>query len=266
MPPAEVRHRIGFVTEGLFAFHPGFHDAEKKVVLGKPFQAGRGIEDGQAVLDLLATHPSTARHLASKLAVRFVSDEPSAQLVGRLAATFERTRGDIQRVMRELVRSVEFWQSRRAKIKSPFELAVSSLRALNAQMREPRVVAGAIERMGQPLYAYQAPTGYPDRAEFWVNTGSLLNRMNFGIRLAAARFPGLSFDLKQLNGGREPESLEQALEVYAGLLMPGRTTGETARLLAPVVRDPEFASRLDQAASQPVLYVEAAEKCGVVLA
>jgi uncharacterized protein (DUF1800 family) len=102
--------------------------------------------------------------------------------------------------------------------------------------------------MGQPLYAYQAPTGYPDRAEAWVNTGSLLNRMNFGLQLAANRVKGVSLDLPSLNGGREPESREQALKTYAALLMPGRDLTATLKQLTPLVADPGLARRVDQAA------------------
>jgi hypothetical protein len=102
--------------------------------------------------------------------------------------------------------------------------------------------------MGQPLYAYQAPTGYPDRAEAWVNTGSLLNRMNFGLQLAANRVKGVSLDLPALNGGHEPESREQALKTYAALLMPGRDLTATLKQLTPMVADPNLAKRVDQAA------------------
>ena len=76
--------------------------------------------------------------------------------------------------------------------------------------------------MGQPLYAYQAPTGFPDRAEAWVSTGSLLTRMNFGLHLASGRVAGVDVDLGALNGGREPESPEHALAVYAALVLPER--------------------------------------------
>jgi hypothetical protein len=102
--------------------------------------------------------------------------------------------------------------------------------------------------MGQPLYAYQAPTGYPDRAEAWVNTGSLLNRMNFGLQLAAGRVRGVDLDLQALDGGREPESREAALKTYSALLMPGRDLTSTLKLLTPMVSDPELVRRVDKAA------------------
>ncbi len=240
----------GFVFEDDFIFRADVHDAGKKTILGKRYPAGRGIEDGLEVLDQLAAHPSTARHLATKLAVRFVSDEPPPALVDRLAARFSASGGDLRQVMRTLAESEELWapEARRAKIKSPFELAASALRALDAEIGHPRATVEWIQRMGQPLYAYQAPTGYPDRANAWVNTGSLLNRMNFGLQLATGRVAGLDFDLAALNGHREPESLDDALATYVPLLMPERDAAPTVERLLPVVRDPELAKKIEDAA------------------
>ncbi len=240
---------VGFEVDGAFLFRADAHDEGRKEILGTSFPPGRGIEEGEAVLDLVATHPSTARHLARKIAVRFVSDEPPEALVERLATTFRRSDGDLRRMMETLIDSPEFWadEARRQKIKSPFELAVSALRALDAQIVNPRATVEWISRMGQPLYAYQAPTGYPDRGDFWVNTGSLLNRMNFGLELAAGEVAGVHHDLAALNDHREPESLLDALETYATLLMPERDLTETVSLLEPLVATPELAARVGEA-------------------
>ena len=248
LPPQRIAERIGIVQRDQMIFHPGFHDAEVKTVLGKKLPAGRGIEDGDEVLDLLVAHPSTAGHISRKLAIRFVSDEPPRALVDRLADTFMRTQGDIAAMMRTLVESPHFWGSRGDKIKSPFELAMASLRALDAEITHPAQLAEWIERMGQPLYRYQAPTGFPDEADFWVNSGALLNRMNFGLQLASGRIRGVEVDLAALNGGREPESSEHALEVYAGLLMPDRELDEALALLEPNLTAPDFSDRVDAAA------------------
>jgi uncharacterized protein (DUF1800 family) len=262
--------RLGFLERDGFVFRPDAHDAEPKRVLGKTLPGGRGIEDGRDVLDLLAHHPSTARHLASKIAARFVFDEPPPALVDRLSRTFLATGGDLREVMRALAYSPEFWSSeaRGRKIKSPFELAISAVRALGgevslppraasrgAELRRPAPSGPAglaewIGRMGQPLYAYQAPTGYPDRAEAWVSTGSLLTRMNFGLNLATGRVAGVTLDLASLAGHREPESLEQALGTYAALLLPERDLSETLRRLEPMVRDPELGGRVERAAAE----------------
>ncbi len=237
----------GFVFEEDFVFRANAHDAGPKDVLGRRLSAGRGIEDGLEVLDLLASHPSTSQHLARKLAVRFVSDEPPAALVERMAEAFRRSKGDIRQTLMAMLSAPEFWapEARRAKIKSPLELAASALRALGAEVMEPRPLLEWIRTMGQPLYAYQAPTGFPDRAEAWVNTGSLLNRMNFGLELATGRVSGLRFDLGALNGHREPESLDAALETYVALLLPAREPTETLRRLRPMVHSDELAERIE---------------------
>ncbi|HEX9940816.1 MAG TPA: DUF1800 domain-containing protein [Thermoanaerobaculia bacterium] len=241
---------LGFRTEGDFLFRADQHDAGEKTVLGVRLPAGRGIEDGEAVLDLLAGHRATARHVAAKLAARFVSDTPPQRLVDRLAEVYLKTGGDVRQLLVTIAGSREFWSREAvgAKIKSPFELAASALRATGGEIGDPRELLKWIARMGQPLYAYQAPTGYPDRAEAWVNTGSLLNRMNFGLQLAADRVKGVDLDLPALNRGREPESREEALRVYAGLLLPGRDLASALKLLGPMVSDPSLAKKVDQAA------------------
>src|SRR5262249_58602262 len=133
------------------------------------------------------------------------------------------THGDVRRMIVTIADSPEFWgrEAVGSKIKSPFELTASALRATDGEIVEPRAILQWINRMGQPLYAYQAPTGYPDRAEAWVNTGSLLNRMNFGIQLAANRVKGVSLDLTSLNGGREPETPPEAPKTPPPPFVPG---------------------------------------------
>jgi uncharacterized protein (DUF1800 family) len=241
---------LGFQSEGEFLFRADQHDAGEKTVLGTRLPAGRGIEDGKAVLDLLAAHRATARHIAAKLVVRFVSDAPPQSLVDRLTDVYLKTGGDVRQLLTAIAQSPEFWSRDAvgAKVKSPFELAASALRATGGDVGDPREILKWIARMGQPLYAYQAPNGYPDRAAAWVNTGSLLNRMNFGLQLAADRVHGIDLDLTALNGGREPESREEALRVYAALLMPGRDLTSTLKLLTPMVADPNLAKKVDQAA------------------
>ncbi len=243
---------LGFHSEGEFLFRADQHDAGEKNILGVRFPAGRGIEEGEAVLDLLAAHRATARHIAAKLAVRFVSDDPPRALVDRLAEVYVGTGGDIRRLLTAIVESPELWSREvvGAKVKSPFELAASALRATGGEIADPRETLKWIARMGQPLYAYQAPTGYPDRGEAWVNTGSLLNRMNFGLQLAADRVRGVDLDLPALNGGREPESREEALRVYSGLLMPGRDLAATLKLLGLLIADPDLPKKMDRAAPE----------------
>jgi hypothetical protein len=243
---------LGFVVDGLFLFRADQHDSEAKTVLGRRLASGRGIEDGEEVLDLLARHPSTARHLAHKLAVRFVADDPPKLLVDELAEVYRRTGGDTVEMVRALAYSPEFWapEARRQKVKSPFELAVSALRALDAEVDDSRGVVEWVRRMGQPLYAYQAPAGFPDRGDFWVNTGALLNRMSFGMDLAGGRVRGVGLELEGLLGHREPESLSAALEAYFLALLPGREMEPMLELLEPLVHSSDLAARMDAARSQ----------------
>ncbi len=237
---------VGFLFEGDFIFRATTHDANAKQILGHRFPAGRGVEDGREVLDLLANHAATAHHIAHKLAVRFVSDQPAPELVDRLAEVFLTHRGEIEEIIRELANSDEFWaaHNRGAKIKSPFELASSALRALDARVVRPEATLRWISRMGQPLYAYKAPTGYPDSADAWVNSGALLSRMNFALDLAAGRIEGVDFDLAALTGGREPASRTAALETYVRLLLPSAGHAETIALLTPVVEEHELADKV----------------------
>ena len=178
---------------GSFRFQPRMHDASEKTVLGHRIEAGRGIEDGEQVLDILAAHPSTARFIATKLARKFVSDAPPPQLVERAAATFRETGGDIREVVRTIATSAEFFAptAYRAKVKTPFEFVVSSLRAAGAEIPAALPVVESLRELGMPLYGCQPPTGYADRADAWVNTGALLERMNFAVALTEGKLRGI---------------------------------------------------------------------------
>lgn len=184
---------VGFVREGHFLFRPDWHEATEKRVLGEVVAAEGGREEGERILDRLAAHPATARHLARKLAIRFVCDDPPASLVERLASAFAERGGDARLVMETLVASREFWEeaARRSKIKSPFELALSAVRALDGDVTETTELGEWCVRMGQPLYGFQAPTGFPDRGSFWINAGTLLSRMSFGLALAKGEIGGV---------------------------------------------------------------------------
>lgn len=244
--------RQGFVHEGDFLFAANRHDRGEKTVLGNHFAAGGGYEEGLQLIRLLAHHPSTARFICTKLAVRFGSDNPPASLVSKMEKTFLEKDGDIGQVLTTMVGSPEFWSSSllRQKTKSPFELAISAVRGLDARMAMPYQLFNWINKMGQKIYYYQAPTGFPDRGQYWINTGSLLNRMNFGLALATQRIPGISFSLLALNQGHEPESAENALQSYSKLLMPGRDLQETVKRLTPLLNDPDLNKKVDAAAGK----------------
>jgi uncharacterized protein (DUF1800 family) len=200
----------GFVHEGDFFFNANKHDKGEKTVLGHVFPAGGGYEEGVTLLEMLAHQPATARFIARKIAIRFVSDDPPQSLIDKMAKTFLDKDGDIRQVLITMVTAPEFWSPAaiREKTKSPFELAIGSVRSLRATIEQPYPLYNWVSRMGEKKYYYQAPTGFPDRGSYWINTGSLLNRMNFGLALATGRIPGVHFDLAALNNGHEPESAE----------------------------------------------------------
>jgi uncharacterized protein (DUF1800 family) len=179
---------------GGYTFEPRMHDNGEKLVLGTKIKGGGGKKDGEQVLDLLAKHPSTAKFVATKLARRFVADDPPPALVERAAATFTKTDGDIREVVRTIVTSPEFFApaAYRAKVKSPFDFVASALRASGADAVNAQPLVQTLRELGMPLYGCQPPTGYSDRADAWVNTGALLNRMNFAVALASGRMRGIN--------------------------------------------------------------------------
>ena len=180
-------------ARGVFVFRPPLHDADEKLVLGKRLAAGRGVEDGEQVLDILATHPATARYITTKLAIRFVSDSAPVALVDRCSREFRRSDGDIGVTLRCIVTSPEFFSkgAYRSKVKTPFELVASALRATGATPDGTPRSAQTVARLGQPIFGRQTPDGWPDRAEEWMNAGAMVNRVNFGLALAAGRVPGI---------------------------------------------------------------------------
>ncbi len=247
-----VLQKRGFITEGGFLFRADKHDESPKTILGKRFPANGGYQEGEEVLVMLANHPSTAHFIATKLATRFVCDTPSAELVNKLADVFVQSKGDIKTILIAMVNSPEFWSntSLREKIKSPFEYAISAIRATNADIQQPFQIYTWCAKMGQRFYYYQAPTGFPDRAGYWINTGSLLNRMNFGLAFASQKIPGVKIDLAALNDHHEPESAEAALRIYSKILLPERNQDENIRRLTAMVRDVNLAQKLNEVADK----------------
>jgi uncharacterized protein (DUF1800 family) len=263
MPPREARDEairrlkkarraggLGFVHDGDFLFRSDAHDADPKVVLGRRLPAGRGIEDGEEVLDLLASHPATARHIATKLVVRFVSDDADPNLVDNLAGIFLRTEGSVTEVLRAMVRSPEFWAeaASRSKVKTPFELAVSAVRAVDGTVSNGDGLVNWIRRMGQPLYSCQPPTGWPETADSWLGAGAVVARSTFAVELAAGRIRGV------LVGGSprpafEPTPIEESIIELGGVMLP---EVDLARVVAAV--DPsESSQRADREATALIL-------------
>jgi uncharacterized protein (DUF1800 family) len=244
-----------------FNFNEKVHDPDPKTVLGKKINAG-GIKDGEEVLDLLARRPSTAKFISTKLARRFVSDTPPPALVERMAKTFQKSGGDIREVMRTMIYSPEFWSrdAYRAKVKTPYELVVSSLRALGTDVDTAMPLAQWVARIGEPLYQCQPPTGYSDKAETWVNSGALLNRLNFSLALAGNKVRGSRSDIAALLGSDENDPkamLDRAVQVFLGEAGPGTVDTLQKQLENPQV----LQAKLDD----PVKQVDLGVLTGLVL-
>jgi len=233
---------------GGFIFRPAAHDRGAKRVLGQVIPAGGGQQDGEHVIDILVRHEATARFIATKLARRFVSDDPPAALVERTAATFRRTAGDIRATLETIVTSPEFWSAEayRAKIKTPLEVVASAVRALDGRLVADPVGGGGIAlarevgKLGAPLYEAQPPTGYPDRAEAWVNTGALLGRMNFALGLAQNRVRGARVDVAWFLTNTDRTQPAQVLDRLLAVVLHGEASARTRAVLAGQLETPEI--------------------------
>ncbi|HET9926587.1 MAG TPA: DUF1800 domain-containing protein [Methylomirabilota bacterium] len=238
---------------GGFVFRPLAHDRGPKRVLGQVIPAGGGQQDGERVIDILVRHPSTAHFIATKLARRFVSDEPPVALVDRAAGTFERTDGDIRAVLVAIFASPEFWspEAYRAKIKTPLEVVASAFRTLDGHLAPagagPDALAGGggalareVAKLGAPLYEAQPPTGYPDRAEAWVNSGALLARMNFALGLAHNRLRGARVELPRFLDGADRSEPVQVLDRLLQVVLHGEATARTRAVLASELESAEI--------------------------
>jgi uncharacterized protein (DUF1800 family) len=190
-----------------FMFVAARHERGDKVVLGQPIKSG-GVDEGERVLDIVAAHPATARHIAKKLAMRFVSDTPSQALVDRAAARFTATKGDLREVLEVILASPEFSSADayRAKVKTPLEFVASALRATGAEVRTALPLARTLRDMGMPLYFCQPPTGYDETSAAWVSAGALVSRMNFAVELSK----------NAVRGVRVPLSEEQTMALKIG--------------------------------------------------
>ncbi|HKR07733.1 MAG TPA: DUF1800 domain-containing protein [Gemmatimonadaceae bacterium] len=218
---------------GGFIFRPQVHDAGQKVVLGHKLAAGRGIEDGEDVLDIVSRSPSTAHFIAFKLARRFVSDTPSKALVDHAAQVFLRTDGDIRETLRAIITSPEFFsqQAFHSKVKTPFEVVVSAARAMNAAPDETPRSAQMVAYLGQPIFGHQAPNGWPETGDAWMNTGAILNRINFGMAAAAGRLPGISVESQPALDSLATASREKQVDAVVAMVLNGMASPDTRAVL-----------------------------------
>jgi len=216
---------------GGFKFDPRMHEPGPKFVLGhriKPKGEGEGLE----LLHRLATSPQTAHFISLKLAERFVSDDPPPALVDHLAKTFLKKKGDIREVLAALFHSPEFWDDRtyRDKVKTPLEFVASAVRATGAEVDDALPLIRQLNNMGMPLYGTQPPTGYSMKAETWVSSSALLNRMNFALALSNGKIKGVKVDVAQLAGSNPPNPPPDSTRTLAALevsLLDGDVSKQT---------------------------------------
>jgi uncharacterized protein (DUF1800 family) len=212
-----------------FRFRPALHDVGEKRFLDRTLPAGRGIEDGEDVLEILARHPSTARHVARDLAEAFVADDPPPALVSRLERVFLETDGDLRAVTRALFTAPEFYDPtvRRAKVKSPFELLASALRLTGAEVASRNQTAAYLKEAGEIPYGARDPVGYPETAEAWIDGGAMLQRMNLALALAAGDTRGVRIEADELAGSDD----EDAVESLASRLLPESDTSRVIEIV-----------------------------------
>jgi uncharacterized protein (DUF1800 family) len=216
--------------EGMgFKYEPRMHEPGPKFVLGHRIKP-KGEDEGKEVLHLLATSPQTAHFISLKLAQRFVADDPPPALVDRMAKTFEKSKGDIREVLVSLFHSPEFWadSTYRAKMKTPLEFVASAVRATGADVDDAFPLARQVANMGMPLYSAQPPTGYSMKADTWVSSSALLNRMNFALGMTSGKVRGVKIDAVQLAGGPPPPAdATTALAALEAKLLAGDVSKQT---------------------------------------
>jgi uncharacterized protein (DUF1800 family) len=228
-----------------FTFDERTHEPGEKIVLGHRIKPN-GEKEGYEVLHLLAHHPSTAKFICTKLAERFVSDNPPQKLVDRMAQTYLKKDGEIREVLKTMFHSPEFWAADdyRAKLKTPLEFVVSAVRAGDAEVTDAMSLARQLQNMGMPLYGMLPPTGYSMKADAWVNSSALLGRMNFALALTAGKLKGVQVDSGHMLGVKEPPADgEHGLMVLENSLLEGDVSKQTHDTIAAQLQDPKISQR-----------------------
>jgi uncharacterized protein (DUF1800 family) len=231
---------------GGFVFEERMHDPGDKYVLGHRIKSN-GEKEGREVLHILAHHPSTAKFISTKLAMRFVSDTPPPALVDRMTQTFLKKNGDISEVLKTMFRSPEFWTPEvyRAKVKTPLEFVISAVRASGAEVTDSTPLARQLHNMGMPLYGMQPPTGYSMKADTWVNSSALLGRMNFALALTGGKLKGVQVDTGQmLATNSSPSDPQGTLLTLENSLLAGNVSRQTHDTIAAQVSDPNISQHL----------------------
>jgi uncharacterized protein (DUF1800 family) len=239
---------------GGFVFEERMHEPGDKRVLGHRIKSG-GEKEGRDLLHILARHPSTAKFISTKLAMRFVSDDPPSTLIDRMTQTFLKKNGDIGEVLKAMFHSPEFWapESYRAKVKTPLEFVVSAVRTSGAEVSDALPLARQLQTLGMPLYGMQPPTGYSMKADAWVNSSALLGRMNFALALTAGKLKGVQVDPGQMLGASaSPADSQGTLTALENNLLAGNVSRQTHDTIAAQMNDSKSSQRqLDNPARPP---------------
>lgn len=228
-------------TRDGFYFNMDDHDAEAKQILGHRLPAGRGVEDGLHVIDLLARHPSTAQFISRKLCVRFVSDTPPQALVDSTAAIWRQTNGEIRPVLRHLLTSNEFLQSAGQKFRRPLEFFIGAMRVTQAEFTSGEAMLDMLRSLNQVPYHWAPPNGYPDIAQAWLNTGGLLQRWNTAHDLTLASSyagyerPAVRVDLH--SGIGQPATVGDLVQAVAQRVFATRLSAQQAAPFVAYVAD-----------------------------
>ena len=250
-----------------FVFDPRRHEPGPKIVLGKTIPEN-GINEGLQVLDMLCKSPATAKFIATKLARRFVSDDPPPRLVQAMANEFLATDGDIKEVLRTMIFSEQFWSPAvyRKKVKTPLEFVASAVRATGTQVQNPMPIVQSLNKMGMPLYQMVPPTGYSTKSEAWMNSDALLERLNFSVSLTSGGMSGVNFDpLRLLALGllaRSPKEeivpvntsggTDAAVSLVEAALIGGDISKSTDKAIRKSLDDPAIGSHLLDDPAKPL--------------
>ena len=238
---------------GGFKFEERMHEPGTKIVLGHTIN-NNGEKEGLEVLHILAHHSSTAKFVSTKLATRFVSDNPPPALVDRMAQTFLKKNGDIREVLRTMFQSPEFWSPDvyRAKVKTPLEFVASSVRASGADVQDATPLLRTLNNLGMMPYGMQPPTGYSMKADSWVNSSALLGRMNFALALANSKLKGVDVDMSRVLPGATPQNGRTTVASLETAFLNGDISPQTHDTILKQLDDPQIANRkLDDPARPP---------------
>ena len=229
--------------EGTFIFNPQMHDNGEKIVLGHKIPAGGGISDVEKVLDILAAHPSTANFISTKLARRFLGDNPPQTVINQAAQVFLKTDGSIRETVRSIITSPAFLNaaSYQTKVKSPFEFVVSSLRILGAETDANTPLLNWIAKMGQPIFGHITPEGYPDQSDEWLSSGGLLIRFNFANALVTNKIKGTQIDAAKILGNVAANDSPAVVAKLTDMVLANEISPRTKEAIAKIADKPPAA-------------------------